>query len=98
MRVVGVRLLKNRLSEYLRLAASGETILVTDRDRVVAELSPPRPDRPPEPETAVIADLARRGLVRLGERRRGPLPPRQGPPLRLEEMLRGLDKDREDRP
>jgi len=39
---VGLKVLKNRLSEYVRLAASGETVLVTDRDRVVAEGSPPR--------------------------------------------------------
>jgi antitoxin (DNA-binding transcriptional repressor) of toxin-antitoxin stability system len=30
------KILKNRLGEYVRLAASGEIILVTDRDRVVA--------------------------------------------------------------
>jgi antitoxin (DNA-binding transcriptional repressor) of toxin-antitoxin stability system len=35
---VAVRELKNRLSAYLRDVARGETILVTDRRRVVAEL------------------------------------------------------------
>ena len=43
MRSVGLKVLKNKLSEYVRLAASGETVLVTDRDRVVAELGPPQP-------------------------------------------------------
>ena len=38
MRSVGIKVLKNKLSEYVRLAASGETVLVTDRDRVVADL------------------------------------------------------------
>jgi antitoxin (DNA-binding transcriptional repressor) of toxin-antitoxin stability system len=42
MRAVGVKVLKNRLSEFVKLAAAGETILVTDRERVVAELVPPR--------------------------------------------------------
>jgi antitoxin (DNA-binding transcriptional repressor) of toxin-antitoxin stability system len=42
MRAVGLKILKNKLSEYVRLAAQGETVLVTDRDRVVAELSPPQ--------------------------------------------------------
>jgi prevent-host-death family protein len=42
MRAVGLKTLKNKLSEYVRIAARGETILVTDRDRVVAELVPPR--------------------------------------------------------
>ena len=57
MRAVGIRLLKNRLSEYVRLAAAGERILVTDRDRVVAELVPPR---------AGTAGLALVGIQRRG--------------------------------
>lgn len=40
MRAVGIKALKNKLSEYVRVAAEGETVLVTDRDRVVAELGP----------------------------------------------------------
>jgi antitoxin (DNA-binding transcriptional repressor) of toxin-antitoxin stability system len=44
MRKVGIRVLKNKLSEYVRLAAEGETIAITDRDRVVAQLTPPEPD------------------------------------------------------
>ena len=40
MKSVGVKQLKSRLSEYLRLVRSGETVLVTDRDEVVAELRP----------------------------------------------------------
>jgi antitoxin (DNA-binding transcriptional repressor) of toxin-antitoxin stability system len=36
MRTVGIKVLKNKLSEYVRLAAAGETVQVTDRDRVVA--------------------------------------------------------------
>ena len=47
MRSVDLKVLKNKLSEYVRLAEAGETVLVTDRDRVVAELCPPtvRPSR-----------------------------------------------------
>lgn len=62
MKTVGVRELKNRLSAYLRQVSSGETLLVTDRGRVVAELAPPRP---PERQSAAagIAELARRGLL-----------------------------------
>lgn len=41
MRSVGLKVLKNKLSEYVRIAAGGETVLVTDRDRVVAEIVPP---------------------------------------------------------
>jgi len=39
---VGLKVLKNKLSEHVRAAAAGETVLVTDRDRVVAEPIPPR--------------------------------------------------------
>lgn len=42
MKSVGVKQLKTRLSEYLRLVRGGETVLVTDRDEVVAELRPVR--------------------------------------------------------
>ena len=34
MRAVGLKALKNRLSEYIRLVARGETILVTDREQL----------------------------------------------------------------
>ena len=44
MRMVGLKTLKNKLSEYVRLAASGETVVITDRNRVVAEIVPPRRD------------------------------------------------------
>ena len=40
MRTVGLKILKNKLSEYVRLAAAGETIVVTDRGRRVAALQP----------------------------------------------------------
>lgn len=41
MTEVGIREMKNRLSEFVRRAARGETILVTDRGRVVAQLTRP---------------------------------------------------------
>jgi prevent-host-death family protein len=41
MKTVGVRDLKNKLSEYLRRVRLGESVLVTDRGEVVAELQPP---------------------------------------------------------
>lgn len=41
MKVAGVRELKAHLSLYLREVQAGETVLVTDRGRVVAELRAP---------------------------------------------------------
>ena len=37
--------MKNKLAEYVRIAAAGERVLISDRDRVVAELVPPAPGR-----------------------------------------------------
>jgi antitoxin (DNA-binding transcriptional repressor) of toxin-antitoxin stability system len=39
--------LKNKLGEYVGLAFGGETVLITDRDRVVAEIGPLGPARSP---------------------------------------------------
>lgn len=41
MKAVGVKVLKNQLSKYLREVEAGETVLVTDRDRVIAEIRRP---------------------------------------------------------
>jgi antitoxin (DNA-binding transcriptional repressor) of toxin-antitoxin stability system len=63
MRSVGLKVLKNKLSEYVRLVASGETVLVTDRDRVVAELIPPREGRSPLLADALLAEAIRKGWI-----------------------------------
>jgi antitoxin (DNA-binding transcriptional repressor) of toxin-antitoxin stability system len=46
MKVVGIKQLKARLCEYVPLAKAGETVLVTERDEVVAELRPSRRQTP----------------------------------------------------
>jgi len=96
MRTVGVKVLKNKLSEYLRLVRGGETILITDRDRVVAELAPPDPTRASRLPDALLADAVRRGLVTPA-----PLPPGAPQETRgvapLDEILGELDADRADR-
>jgi antitoxin (DNA-binding transcriptional repressor) of toxin-antitoxin stability system len=76
MRSVGVKLLKNRLSEYIRLAATGETVLVTDRDEVVAELGPPRSGRALAVADAMLADAVRKGWIAP------PMAPSDSPPPR----------------
>ena len=43
---IDIETLKNKLSEYIRAAAAGETVLVTDRGKVVAEITPPRTPPP----------------------------------------------------
>lgn len=93
MRAVGIKVLKNRLSEYVRLAAGGEPVLVMDRDRVVAELGPPSSGRSVSPADAVLADAVRNGWAAAPVRRDLPLPPRRpvGP---LSGILEGLAADR----
>ncbi len=66
MKTVGVRELKNRLSEYIREVRSGESVLVTDRGEVVAELTPPGQGRAEGDVPAALLALAKRGLVTLG--------------------------------
>lgn len=63
MKRVGLRDLKNRLSEYVRLVRAGEHVQVTDRGQVVADLRPPTPAKGSDP-AAGLAALERRGLLR----------------------------------
>lgn len=92
MRAVGLKILKNRLSEYVRLVASGETILVTDRDRVVAELIPPREGRSELLRDARLAEVVRRGWITPPLLPSG-IPPR-APVAPLLDLLSELDEDR----
>lgn len=69
MIAVGVRDLKNRLSEFLRLVRAGETVLVTDRGEVVAELRQPRGNGERSDLPAGLVELARRGLATLPQPR-----------------------------
>jgi len=66
MRAVGVRELKSRLSEYLRMVRGGEEILVTDRGEVIAELRQPGRSAS-EVRYPALVFHARAGKVRLGE-------------------------------
>ncbi len=97
MRSVGIKTLNNHLSEYVRLAASGETILVTHRDSVVAELSAPRPSRSPELADAFLADAVRKGWLRPPLLPSDGAPPESTPVAPLSEILRELDADRSNR-
>jgi prevent-host-death family protein len=97
MRSVGLKVLKDKLSEYIRLAASGEPVLVTDRNRVVAEIVPPQPGRQ--------LDLTKEDILTRGIREgwitpaknpsTDPLP--RKPVMSFEELMKDLDESREDR-
>ena len=95
MRVVGLKILKNKLSEYVRLATNGETILVTDRDRVVAELGPPAPTTSSNVSDARLAAMVREGLV-TPRLIRGETVPRK-PAMSFEQLMEELRDTRRDR-
>ena len=96
MRAVGIKALKNKLSEYVRIAADGETVLVTDRDRVVAELGPPQPGRAADVADALLADVVRRGWLRPPVASSETMPARK-PVAPLADLLHELDVNRSDR-
>lgn len=93
---VGIRELKNRLSEYLRMVRRGEEILVTDRGEAVAELRQPvhAPGSVAYPE---LARRARTGRVRPGAPNRPELYPRVASSLPPGTALRLLDAERGER-
>jgi antitoxin (DNA-binding transcriptional repressor) of toxin-antitoxin stability system len=96
MIAVGLKVLKNKLAEYVRLAAGGETVLVTDRDRVVAELVPPREGRSPWLADARLAEAVRKGWLTpplMVDSR----PPPRLPIMSLRELLEELNRARGDR-
>lgn len=95
VKTVGVRELKNRLSEYIRQVRSGEGVLVTDRGEVVAELTSPGQKSIDTSVPPALVALARRGLVTLGGPGDGsdyPPLPRTGRPKRSSAQL--LEKER----
>jgi len=77
MKAVGLRELKNRLSEYVRQVRAGEGVLVTDRGEVVAELGPPGRTIDVAAVPAGLRELVRRGEASLG----GPNDPAAYPAL-----------------
>lgn len=59
MKEVGITALRRHLPEYIALVAGGETVRVTLRGRVVAEIGPPTPAK----EEASAARKRLRGSV-----------------------------------
>jgi antitoxin (DNA-binding transcriptional repressor) of toxin-antitoxin stability system len=71
MKTIGVRELKAQLSRVLREVNGGDSYLVTDRGRVVAELRRPgMVDASASDEDRALARLAAAGVLRVAERPR----------------------------
>ena len=72
MKTVGVKELKAHLSAYLRAVKRGETVIVTEHDRVIAELHAPRLDRSTDEGIAESLDrLAASGELSRATSRKG---------------------------
>jgi len=100
MKAVGIRELKNRLSEYVRQVKDGEEVLVTDRGVVVAELRAPAPPGMQSGVHPGLASLARRGLLTLGRPNAAGLyapVPRLLPPGSAAELLSEERRERDRR-
>jgi prevent-host-death family protein len=97
MHSVGIKALKNKLSEYVRAAAAGETVLVTDRGQVVAELVSPRVRADAAPEQRLLGELLRQGLLVPAKTSPRAKLPRRKPVATIDEVLRDLDDSRADR-
>jgi antitoxin (DNA-binding transcriptional repressor) of toxin-antitoxin stability system len=97
MRTVDLSELQNKLSEYVRLAASGETVLITDSDQVVAEMRPPQIGRSANAADVSLEDAIRKGWITPATIVSKEPPPRKAIGIPFCELMRHLDQDREDR-
>jgi antitoxin (DNA-binding transcriptional repressor) of toxin-antitoxin stability system len=90
--------LKTRLSYYLRRVQKGESILVCDRDRVIARIERAGDREPvPDGDAAWLERLERRGIVRRGTGRLGRHWLRRRPLARAD-VVAALLRDREEGP
>ena len=97
MRSLETAALLENLREYIKLAESGETILISDGNRVVAELRPHRRSEASVPAAASLADLVRSGVVIPPKVRSTTPPPKPQPLASFDEVMNDLDESREDR-
>ncbi|HKM68405.1 MAG TPA: type II toxin-antitoxin system prevent-host-death family antitoxin [Candidatus Acidoferrum sp.] len=73
MRKVGSREFKNRFGRYLAAVKKGHSILITDRGRPVAKVSPPDAEETPTDSIqARLRELEAQGLIRLAKLPLGP--------------------------
>ena len=96
MRAVALKELEARITEYVHLAEAGETVLVTEEDRVIAELVPPRDRRISPWESPALTEAVQKGWITPPVHANRGAPPRF-PVAPLNEILRELDEDRSDR-
>lgn len=94
MSAVGLRELKNQLSKYVQRARSGETVMITDRGEVVAELSPPRKTARKGEASTTLHEMRRKGLLYGGGTNDPALYPTMPRALKRLSVNRLLDEER----
>ena len=97
VRIVGLRELKNSLSEVIRQVRAGEEIQVTDRGEVVAEIRRPLPPGMEAHPYPGLVELARRGKLTLGLPNDPALYPQLRPLAPPGTAAQLLDEEREER-
>jgi antitoxin (DNA-binding transcriptional repressor) of toxin-antitoxin stability system len=97
MRTAGVREVKDRLSEFLRLVKNGEQVLITDRGEVVAMLGPPG-SAFEKAEFPMLERMILEGrATRAAPKRPGLYRPTGAPGISREDFERLLEEERSDR-
>jgi len=95
MKAVGTKVLKDNLSKYLRMVREGETILVMDRDEVIAEIRRPMQPFPGRVSRweAFLNEETRRGSVTRAKTGKPPSMaklleiPRPSVPVEIQELM-----------
>ena len=65
---VGVRDLKNQLSQYLQYVKHGERVVITEHNRIIAEISLPREGQDNQDIESVLERLAVAGKLQKAKR------------------------------
>jgi antitoxin (DNA-binding transcriptional repressor) of toxin-antitoxin stability system len=70
MITVGVRDLKNQLSQYLKYAKNGERVIVTEHNRIIAELRAPQDEENQSSIWEKLLQLSKEGLIVMAKRKK----------------------------
>lgn len=97
MKTAGIRELKNKISDYLRLVRSGESVLVTDRGEAIAEICPLGYSPLPKDMPARLVEMFRKGQLALGAPNDAAAYPMLPPALAVPAASRLLDEERGER-
>ncbi len=92
MQKVGSREFKNRLGRYLRAVREGRTLIITDRGKSVARISPADDSKPEGMDLSKrLKELEALGLIRLGT---NPLHPFRPVKIKGKPISRTIIEDR----